>query len=205
MENSHIFHLIFQADPVVQLVLLILITFSVVSWAIIAAKYRQLKNCENKNERFLRAFWDTKQLDQIPQKRALQGSPAHQIFLMAQEAEKNKQNVERSVRRAYEAEIDSLEYAVPFLATTASAAPFIGLFGTVWGILVAFWKIGEAGTSSLAVVGPHIAEALIATAAGLAAAIPAVIFYNTFVHRIRHISKQLEDFLDDLLSRLGSR
>ena len=88
------------------------------------------------------------------------------------------------------------------MATTASAAPFIGLFGTVWGILNAFYKIGQSGASSLAIVGPHIAEALIATAIGLAAAIPAVIFYNVFVNKIRRFNKVLNDFTDDLIDRV---
>ena len=111
-------------------------------------------------------------------------------------------NVERDIQRSAENEIEQMEYGVSFLAITASAAPFIGLFGTVWGILNAFWKIGQTGASSLAVVGPHIAEALIATAIGLAAAIPAVIFYNIFVNHIRILRKDLLDFSEDLSNRL---
>ena len=102
-----------------------------------------------------------------------------------------------------EDEIAKIERYTPFLATTGSSAPYIGLFGTVWGILAAFWEIGKAGTSSLAVVGPYIAEALIATAMGLGAAIPAVIFYNFFVVRIRAFERDVDNFSEDLMDRIS--
>jgi len=202
MENHRLLHLILQADPVVQLVLLTLVVFSVVSWAIIATKHRQLKTSEKKNDDFLDLFWEAKTINDIPQKKIFTGSPAYYIFEMAISAATHKGNIERNVRRAYDKALEELEAMVPFLATTASAAPFIGLFGTVWGILVAFWKIGQAGASSLSIVGPHIAEALIATAVGLAAAIPAAIFYNVFINRIRHLNRELEEFTEDLVERL---
>lgn len=206
--NHHLIHLIFNANFVVQICLLILFIFSVVCWAIIIAKHRQLKKSERRSQSFYEAFWNTAKIEEITAKRVGRGSPAYNIYqigLQALEANKNpgrKESVVRDIRRAYEEEIAQVEYGVPFLATTASAAPFIGLFGTVWGILHAFWKIGQGGSSSLALVGPHIAEALIATAIGLAAAIPAVIFYNFFVAKIRRFSKNLEDFTEDLSDRI---
>ncbi|MDO8526455.1 MAG: MotA/TolQ/ExbB proton channel family protein [Deltaproteobacteria bacterium] len=208
-ENHHIMHLIFNADPVVQFTLFVLLVFSVVSWAIIIAKHKQLKHSVQKIQQFYQLFWDTKKMDEIGIKKGgTRTGPAFHIFLAAQQALDShkgalrKEPVEREVRRSFEDEIDNMEYGIPFLATTASAAPFIGLFGTVWGILNAFWKIGQSGSSSLSIVGPHIAEALIATAIGLAAAIPAVIFYNLYVNKIRKTSKDLADFTDDLIERV---
>src|SRR5207249_10785628 len=109
----------------------------------------------------------------------------------------------RALRRAAALEVALLERYLPFLATTASAAPFIGLFGTVWGIMSAFHGIGAQGSASLAVVAPGISEALIATAAGLAAAIPAVIGYNYFVNRVRHWATEMDGFTLDLLNVLS--
>lgn len=206
--NHSIFSLIFHANGVVQLTLLLLVVFSIISWAIIGAKYRQLKSAKERATAFYQHFWQVKTIDGLVSKGSFRKSPPFNIFkagldaLRDQEGRPAKPVVERSIRRAAEDEIEEMEYGVPFLATTGSAAPFIGLFGTVWGILNAFWKIGRTGTSSLAIVGPHIAEALIATAIGLAAAIPAVIFYNIYVNRIRLMSKDLQDFSDDLISRI---
>ena len=206
--NHHIFHLIFTSGPPVLTCLLILFIFSVVCWAIIIAKNKQIKRSEAGSQSFYEIFWNTAKLDEISGKRSPRKSPAFNIFqtaFQALETHKNrgtKENVVRSIRRAYEDEIEQIEYGVSFLATTASTAPFIGLFGTVWGILNAFWKIGQQGASSLAVVGPDIAGALIATAFGLAAAIPAVIFYNMFVNKIRKFSKDLENFTEDLSDRV---
>lgn len=206
--NHHLIQLILGADPIVQLCLLILFIFSVVCWAIIIAKHRQIKKAEVQAKGFYELFWSTAKLDDINSKRGARKGPAYQIFsTAAQSLETNKTShkkeaVIRDIRRSYEDEVEQIEYGVPFLATTASAAPFIGLFGTVWGILNAFWKIGQSGSSSLSLVGPHIAEALIATAIGLAAAIPAAIFYNVFVGKIRRLSKVLQDFTEDLGDRI---
>ena len=207
-ESRHVLHLVWNADPMVKLTIFILLAFSVVSWAIIIAKYRQLKQSKARSLQFFQLFWDSKNLNDISAKRGSRKGPAYEIFEAAQESAVNNRTVarkdalERDIRRAYADEIEQLEYGVPFLATTASASPFIGLFGTVWGILNAFWKIGQTGASSLSVVGPHIAEALIATAIGLAAAIPAVIFYNMFVNQIRRNGKDLHDFTEVLIDRV---
>jgi biopolymer transport protein TolQ len=207
--GSNIFSLIIRANTVVQFTLLLLVFFSVVSWAIIGSKHRQLKNAKKLSNRFYQLFWQSKSIDAIVAKGTFRKSPAFNIFKAGVDALREKQQaadaklVEKEIRRAADEEIEQIQYGVPFLATTGSAAPFIGLFGTVWGILNAFWKIGRTGASSLAVVGPHIAEALIATAIGLAAAIPAVIFYNVYVNRVRLLAKDLYDFADDLNNRIA--
>lgn len=207
--DHNIISLVLHANGVVQLTLLILVIFSVVSWAIIGSKQRQLKKAKRRSEKFYQIFWQAKSLDALISKGSFRKCPAFNIFKVGIDTLRENQGpqaapiVEREIRRAAEDEVSQMEYGVPFLATTGSAAPFIGLFGTVWGILNAFWKIGRTGASSLAIVGPHIAEALIATAIGLAAAIPAVIFYNFFVNKIRLLSKDLIDFSDDLVNKVN--
>jgi len=208
--NHNFINLVLHANTVVQLTLLLLLLFSVVSWAIIGSKHRQLKKAREGSNKFYQSFWQAKNMDQFINKGGFRKSPAFNVFkagvdmLRESQASGNAMSVEKEIRRAAEDEIEQMEYGVPFLATTGSAAPFIGLFGTVWGILNAFWKIGRTGTSSMAIVGPHIAEALIATAIGLAAAIPAVIFYNVYINKIRMISKDLDNFTDDLVSRINN-
>lgn len=205
--GQSLFSLLWHANGVVQLTLLLLLGFSIVSWAIIGSKYRQLKKIKERSGKFYQQFWQAPSIDDVVNKGRFQKSPPFVVFkagldVMQEKKGDNKHLVEREIRRTAEDEIEQMEYGVPFLATTGSAAPFIGLFGTVWGILHAFWKIGRTGASSLAIVGPHIAEALIATAIGLAAAIPAVIFYNVYANRIRLLAKDLTDFSNDLLTRL---
>lgn len=208
-EGRHILSLIWQADVVVQLTILILFVFSVISWSIIIMKQRQLASAKTRVQQFLNTFWQAKTLESLMTRGTFPKSPTLNIFktgvasLREQSGNgKNMTFIQKDIERTTSDEVEQLEFYVPFLATTASAAPFIGLFGTVWGILNAFFKIGAHGSSSLAVVGPHIAEALIATAAGLAAAIPAYIFYNYFVNRIRQISRELGQFSDDLGHRI---
>ncbi len=207
--KQSVLYLVWHANPVVQITLLLLVIFSIVSWAIIGSKHRQLKNAKNRSNKFFQNFWQAKSIENLISKGGFRKSPAANVFktgidtLREDDVSKNQMLVEKEIRRAAENEIEQMEYGVPFLATTGSAAPFIGLFGTVWGILHAFWQIGRTGASSLAIVGPHSAEALIATALGLAAAIPAVIFYNFYVNKIRILSKDLWDFSDDLINRIA--
>ncbi|MFH0799051.1 MAG: MotA/TolQ/ExbB proton channel family protein [Pseudomonadota bacterium] len=209
--DHNLISLVLHANTVVQLTLLLLVIFSVVSWAIIGSKHRQLKNAKKRSDRFYQLFWQSKSIDAIVSKGSFRKSPAFSVFKAGIDTLRENQTksphsaivVEKEIRRAAEDEIAEMEYGVPFLATTGSAAPFIGLFGTVWGILNAFWKIGRTGATSLAIVGPHIAEALIATAIGLAAAIPAVIFYNIYVNKIRLVSKDLIDFTDDFWAKIN--
>ncbi len=208
MANFSILHVLWSSDPVIKLTLLTLIFFSVVSWAIILYKHREIKRFRSASQRFSEAFWKSKNLEELLSRHAGQESPLSNIFragitnLVKNVQEGDKESVQRNVERAVELEIERVEKYIPFLATTASSTPFIGLFGTVWGILSAFWQLGKAGSSSLAVVGPSIAEALIATAMGLAAAIPAVIFYNLFATRIRVLLREIQNFGEDLVQRI---
>jgi biopolymer transport protein TolQ len=218
-EGKSVLHLVFSSDPVVKVTLGILILFSIISWAIIFYKYNQVKKARHSAERFLKTFDQTTSLEELLTKPAPRdGNPLYQIFsegiadiLRAKQIKAkdptarlqvNLEHVKKNIWRAERNEMQKLEQLTPFLATTASASPFIGLFGTVWGILTAFWSIGQQKSSSLAVVGPYIAEALIATAVGLAAAIPAVIAYNYFVNKIKALSKEMNDFSIDLEHRI---
>jgi biopolymer transport protein TolQ len=218
-EGKNVLHLLFSTDPVVKVTLLILIFFSVFSWAIILYKYRQVKKAKKSAIQFLKVFDHSYTIDEVLTKQSPQeGNPLYEVFTSGvsdvlrhrQLASKepgnmpklNLEHVKKNVDRATSDEVAKLEQLIPFLATTASASPFIGLFGTVWGILTAFWAIGRAGSTSLATVGPFIAEALIATAVGLAAAIPAVIAYNYFVTKIKVLTKELDDFSTDLVHRI---
>lgn len=219
----HPLDLIANASWVVQLVMVILFAMSVVCWFIIGAKLVRLVQAAKSSRQFLDLFWSggdgqswtPERLEGLyGQVRQYQASPvaatfragyvelarvlgsAQQTGIHAADIE----NVERAVRRASGNELTSLETMVPFLATTGSVAPFIGLFGTVWGIMQSFIAISGSGSASLDVVAPGIAEALIATAIGLVAAIPAVMAYNFFVRRIRVLESELESFGFDFLN-----
>src|SRR5262249_26492302 len=166
---------------------------------------------------FFDSFWRVPSFEELLAKYTGQESPLFNIFRQAagdvvrkptdsrqgrSSRDLTTDGVRRRIERAAEDEIERVERYIPFLATTGTTTPFIGLFGTVWGILAAFWQIGRAGSSSLAVVGPFIAESLIATAFGLAAAIPAVIFYNFFVNRTRIFTREIQSFSEDLAHRI---
>jgi biopolymer transport protein TolQ len=206
---------------VVKLVLLILLYFSVVSWAIIFYKLLQVHRANNESERVLDFVWNAMRFDAInAQLDRFANSPLTVLFnegygelkkLMEKGEEKEDptvistdlggiDNISRALRRATTLEITRLEKYLTFLATTGSTAPFIGLFGTVWGIMTAFKGIGETGSASLAVVAPGIAEALIATAIGLVAAIPAVMGYNHFQNKIRVLSGEMDSFSTEFLN-----
>jgi len=208
-----------NAGVVEKGVLVFLLIFSVISWAIIAFKYRNLRRAYSESETFLDAFWSSKRLDAIYQRsESLSASPVSQVFRagyieLAKLKKKNEgetdkddtqlgalESVERSMRRAGAAELTSLESLVPFLATTGSTSPFIGLFGTVIGIMNSFQDIGRMGNANLATVAPGIGGALVATAAGLFAAIPAVIAYNFFLSKIRILDTEMQNFSSDFLN-----
>jgi biopolymer transport protein TolQ len=194
--------LIADASPLVKLILLLLLGASVLTWAIIFLKNRLIRSSLQGNREFLDVFWNAKALEDIHlQIETLPYSPIAQVFnagykelrkLPAQDRTADGAaeitNIERALNRAHSIEVDQLEKYVEWLATTASAAPFVGLFGTVWGIMSSFQNIGAMGSASLAVVAPGISEALIATAVGLAAAIPAVVGYNWILNKIKRIS-----------------
>ena len=200
--NNSVIQLILNAGYIVKAVLLILMTFSVISWAIIFFKQKYFTKANRESEQFQRAYRtnrDPKSLFQST--RGLTLSPIANVFkaVYVDDAKRDKNEVKRVLRRYETLESVKLEKYLNFLATTGSTAPFIGLFGTVWGIMNAFHGIGAAGSASLAVVAPGIAEALIATAVGLAAAIPAVIAYNYYLSMSRKMIIEMEDFSEDLL------
>ena len=216
-----------NAGVMVLLVLLLLLFFSVTSWAIILVKYRYLRRAFRESAYFTNFFWKSRDLsDAFTKAKQLHGSPVARIFRVGYvELKKLSQsgvalgsspgenempslsnkiagsdNVKRALRRAINTEMTRMNQMVPFLATTGNTTPFIGLFGTVWGIMNSFHSIGLRGSANLAVVAPGISEALVATAAGLAAAIPAVIAFNYFMQKIRIIESELHSFSADFLN-----
>jgi biopolymer transport protein TolQ len=196
------FHLILQAGYVVKGVLLILLFFSVVSWAILFYKQRYFSKARRETTLFLQLYKTVKDSGDLYQKTAdYTISPLSNIFrsVHSEETRRDRSEIKRMLRRYEALESAKLEKYLNFLATTGSTTPFIGLFGTVWGIMNSFRGIGAAGSASLAIVAPGIAEALITTAAGLAAAIPAVIAYNYYLSMARRITIEMEDFAEELL------
>ena len=223
--HNSILGMIAEAGGVVQFVLLILLCFSVTSWAITFLKYRELRKIGKENDRFLDLFAKTSKIsDLFSEAKAFKSSTAAEVFrvgyaeliavtktkaakiLNAEERSSLRTDsvvislLERVLGRTCSAETSKMERTLGLLATTGNICPFIGLFGTVWGIMDTFKGIGARGSATLAVVAPGISEALIATAAGLAAAIPAVIFYNYFLNRIRELSAETDNFAIDLLN-----
>ncbi len=210
------------SGPVVQGVLYLLVLFSVISWGIIFYKYRQVRRAKAESEKFIEIFWDSRNLSSIHEaSRELKSSPVAQVFragyeelLRVSRSRKEKENspdglstelsgvdnVDRAMKRATSVEITKLEKSLTFLATTGSTAPFIGLFGTVWGIMNAFRGLSVTHSSSIQAVAPGIAEALVATAVGLAAAIPAVVAYNHFLQRIRVLAADMDNFAHEFLN-----
>jgi biopolymer transport protein TolQ len=222
--SGGILALVWNAGPIAKLVLLVLVGFSVVSWALIVEKAWQFRKVRRQTFEFLRVFRDARRPSSgHSAARKLRQSPLAQLYFAAYQEvagipevldkvlddlddglnAERLEAVNRALRRAAALEVARLEHYLPFLATTASATPFIGLFGTVWGVMAAFHGIGAQGSASLAVVAPGISEALIATAAGLGAAIPAVIGYNYFVNRVKHWAVEMEGFTMDLLNLLS--
>ncbi len=225
--HGSVFDMVVHAGFIVQLVLLLLLIFSVVSWAIILMKYFNIRKVKKENEFFLNAYMKSSKLSELfieakqyrnstlaevfrtgyteltkltkagrgtpPGKDAPEGG-GHGIEIAGID------NVERAMNRACGEQTTKLEAALGFLATTGSASPFIGLFGTVWGIMDTFKGIGARGSATLAVVAPGISEALIATAAGLAAAIPAVIAYNYYLNGVKTMTLDMENFASELLN-----
>lgn len=201
MSGNTVLTLILKAGLVVKLVLLILLFFSIVSWAIIFYKNRLFAKVEKESAEFHRAFLKSKQWDTLYQNtRRLTLSPMANLFRAAYSVEDtNRDEIRNTLKRVMSLETARLEKHLTFLATTGSTTPFIGLFGTVWGIMNSFLGIGRIGAASLAVVAPGIAEALIATAAGLAAAIPAVVAYNYYLSRARRNIIVMEEFSQELM------
>jgi biopolymer transport protein TolQ len=218
--NGSLLNMLLDAGLMVKFVLLLLFIFSVVSWAIIFLKYRYYRNIKKDNELFNADYSrSTKLSDVLPAAKKYSFSTTAEVFRVgyAELTKINKplndsaqgsdeislsslDNLERSMNKACNTEMTKLESALGFLATTGSASPFIGLFGTVWGIMDTFKGIGARGSATLAIVAPGISEALIATAAGLAAAIPAVIFYNYFLTQSKNMVQEMDNFAAEFLN-----
>ncbi len=228
-QDLDLVHMISSASPMVKFVLLLLLFFSIATWSIIVIKYRYIRQAFQQSSVFIDFFWKSRDLsDAFKKAKNLDGSPIARVFRIGYvELKKLSQaagpefgessdpdagqgqvtmqfagtsNVKRALRRAITTETTRMTQLVPFLATAGNTTPFIGLFGTVWGIMGSFHGIGLRGSASLAVVAPGISEALVATAAGLAVAIPAVIGFNYFTQKIRTIESELESFAADFLN-----
>ena len=214
-----VWSLVMDAGPMAKFVLLVLAGFSIFSWGIMAERFRRFRRAERESRSFLSRFHEGGGLAAIQDATSELGwSPVAEIYRAGfREISLNPSPegatlkgdsldaVGRVLRKNASVHLTELERSLGFLATTASATPFIGLFGTVWGIMNAFRGIGVSGTASLAAYAPGIAEALVATAAGLAAAIPAVIGYNHFISRLRTMDSLSDEFIADFIHRLQGR
>ncbi|HLW53619.1 MAG TPA: MotA/TolQ/ExbB proton channel family protein [Candidatus Angelobacter sp.] len=195
-----------QTGLVAQIVLLVLLIFSVFSWAIILSKWASLRRARAQSGRFLRAFRKAHRLQDVAAvSEQFKPSPLVAVFENAydeyrRQGEQNIPAVQRAAQIAASEELTRMERRLPWLATTGATSPFIGLFGTVVGIIDAFYGLGDTGSATLRAVAPGISEALITTAAGLLAAIPAVIAYNMFTHRLREFASRMDDFTLELLN-----
>lgn len=216
--NLDVLELFGQAHWIVKGVMILLAVMFVVGLYIIVYKTLYIQRASSESTRFTDSFWRSRDIEQIyKQAQALRNSPISQMFVagytelaklasddaMKGDREGNLANIERALRRAQTVETTKLESMVPFLATTGSSAPFIGLFGTVLGIMFAFIDLSNnksGGAATIQAVGPHISEALFATAIGLVAAIPAVMAYNYFQRRIRVLRSEMETFEQDYLN-----
>ena len=220
--DTQVLQHVLLAGPIVKLVLVLLIGFSVVSWAIIFMKIKLFKGIDRIQADFARAFAEGKGLPALYEM-AEKGkkAPMTEVFrsgyieLTRIHRERGDapppgsrfpvENVQRAMYKTTHEQVSAMEELLPFLATTGSATPFIGLFGTVWGIMNAFSGIATQGSASLATVAPGIAEALVATAAGLMAAIPATIAYNYFLNRIRGIHTRIDSFTVEFINFLDRK
>jgi biopolymer transport protein TolQ len=222
VQELSIFQMIIHAGPMVKFVMLLLLAFSLGSWTIIIMKYRTFKKAREESAFFVDVFWKSKNLaDAYKTAQETTASPEAAIFTLGfNELQKlgrsraakqmgeetlemqlaGMDNLKRTLRKAEDKEMIRLSRSLSFLATTGSATPFIGLFGTVWGIMASFQEIGLRGSASLAVVAPGISEALVATAAGLAVAIPAVVFYNYYNNELTNIENDMQGFSADFLN-----
>jgi biopolymer transport protein TolQ len=223
--GTSIVTLVLRSSPISKGVLVTLGLLSVISWGIILYKLWTFRRSERQSVQFLDVFRRSSKFSEVQAVcKSLDDSPLVGLFqsgyaeLTAQLRQsespvgsnphgavvrpslKSLPAVDRALLRASVVEVNKLEHRIPFLATTASMAPFIGLFGTVWGIITAFEGIGQTGSTNLGVVAPGIAEALVATAAGLVAAIPAVYFYNALTNRVKLFASEMDDFAMEFLN-----
>jgi len=222
--------LLVDVGPLEKVVLVVLFVLSVISWGIILHKALQFRLVRSESNRFLKLYRESRRFSLVASgAKRLRQSPLARVYLGAYQeltaagtpppdvmdgppepgdeliAPERVESVQRAMRRVQTGELERLERYLPFLATTASSGPFIGLFGTVVGIMGSFQAIGAQGSASLAVVAPGISGALVATAAGLAAAIPAVIGYNYLVGRVRHWATEMDNFALELTNLVERR
>ena len=214
--GSLIANLIGRSTVPAKIVIVLLVGFSVVSWGVIFYKLFVFNRSKKQSVQFLDVFRRSNKFSEVQAVcRSLGESPLVGLFQsgyaeLTAQLRQNAQGerptlksiaaVDRALMRASGVEVNKLEHWIPFLATTASVSPFIGLFGTVWGILIAFEQIGQTGSTSIAAVGPGISEALVTTALGLAAAIPAVIAYNNLTGRVKSFASDMDDFAMEFLN-----
>ncbi|MDO5288869.1 MAG: protein TolQ [Pseudomonadota bacterium] len=211
-QDMSIIQLVLHASVVVQLVMLLLLTGSIASWAAIFRKLRALKDIKANNDAFEREFWSGTSLNDLyasAAQNARQGGPMERIFASGmREYQKLRERhitdpgtlldgARRAMRASFQREMDAAEANLSFLASVGSVSPYVGLFGTVWGIMQAFIGLGSLQQVTLATVAPGIAEALVATALGLFAAIPAVVAYNRFARDIDRIAIKQETFIEE--------
>ncbi len=214
--------LLLGTGPVVKAVLLTLAGFSIASWGIILYKLVHISHARRESERFITIFWESKNLAAIHTASVgLKRSPVAQVFragyqelLQLTRAKRQAvgaesgfstdlggvENVTRAMKRQANVELVKLEKGIPFLATTASTSPFVGLFGTVWGVMTAFMGLSAAHTSNIQAVAPGIAEALITTAFGIVVAVPAQVYYNHFATRVRELATEMDNFTSEFLN-----
>ncbi|HVV86078.1 MAG TPA: protein TolQ [Kofleriaceae bacterium] len=213
--NTDLLTTIAHAHWIVKVVMGLLTAMFLVGVYIIIYKTLYIRRARRESDLFNESFWRSRDIEQIyKHAQVLRNSPISQMFIagytelakvssderMKSDAEGSLENIVRALRKAQTVETTRLESMTPFLATTGSAAPFIGLFGTVIGIMIAFQSIADKGNATLDTVGPHISEALFATAIGLVAAVPAVMAYNYFVRRIRVLRSEMDTFEQDYLN-----
>ncbi len=208
MNGLNLVEVIRQTTPITQGVLAILLIFSIWSWGVILSKILLLRKINRESETFWKMFRRGKSLSEISTAlETLHFTPLVPVFNAAAERSgaASAATIQRSVQRAAAGQLTRLEKRMNFLATTASVSPFIGLFGTVLGVMTSFAALGNASAASLHTVAPGIADALVATAFGLFVAIPALIAYNHFVYQIRNIGGQLDDLQTEILANVDER
>ena len=210
--GGEVVDLVGESGPVAKIVLLVLLGFSLISWALILSKWAVLKRSRIQSGRFVRAFRKAQRIQDVAAvAEQFRPSPLVGVFeggfqefrrqgAINTGVIRSSQAIQRAMQIASSEEISRLERNLPWLATTGAITPFVGLFGTVWGIIDAFHGLGTAGAATLRAVAPGISEALITTAAGLVAAIPAVIAYNLITHSIRDFASRTDDFALEMLN-----
>ena len=214
-QDLSIVSLVLQASLVVQLVMAGLVLMSLASWTVIFGKVFGLRGVRSRNEEFEREFWSGRSLTELNQAAGSKPdtAPMERIFASGMreflklrekrlDAGAQLDGARRAMRASFQRELDVIESNLSFLASVGSVSPYVGLFGTVWGIMNAFRGLSNVGSATLAHVAPGIAEALVATAIGLFAAIPAVVAYNRFAHDIDRIAIRFESFTEEFLNIL---